>query len=398
MPDWVNFKEIRERVSLEDVLFRYYKIESLTRQPALSAGSGGKVVGPCPVHGGDSPRAFNADLSRNLWHCFSRCKGGGNQIDFVAKKEGISIREAALRLQAFFLVGGQPPRVAPSAAATPSSGGSPLPRGADADHGADAISDGGASRSKLEADRGSRVPSASATPLAPRAPPASTASASSPPPEKTPPLGVRLNLKREHPHLITERGIKVETLETFDVGYCSKGIMRGLVCFPIHDEEGQLVAYAGRRLRPTDIATYGKYKFPKGFRKELVLYNLHRVQEQMKTDGVILVEGFFSVLALHQAGLTNVVAAMGSELSHHQAELLASASDVIVLFDGDPAGNAGADLARDRLAAQGTVVRVARLPEGTQPDALSPKALRWLLNGMRALDLAEVSFWVRPGR
>ena len=363
MPDWVNFKEIRERVSLEDVLFRYYKIESLTRQPALSAGSGGKVVGPCPVHGGDSPRAFNADLSRNLWHCFSRCKGGGNQIDFVAKKEGISIREAALRLQAFFLVGGQPPRVAPSAAATPSSGGSPLPRGADADHGADAISDGGASRSKLEADRGSRVPSASATPLAPRAPPASTASSTS-----------------------------------FDVGYCSKGIMRGLVCFPIHDEEGQLVAYAGRRLRPTDIATYGKYKFPKGFRKELVLYNLHRVQEQMKTDGVILVEGFFSVLALHQAGLTNVVAAMGSELSHHQAELLASASDVIVLFDGDPAGNAGADLARDRLAAQGTVVRVARLPEGTQPDALSPKALRWLLNGMRALDLAEVSFWVRPGR
>src|SRR5689334_24825560 len=103
MPDWVNFAEIRSRVSLEDVIVRYYGITSLKRD-------GEKLIGPCPVHGGDSPRAFHANLGKNVWHCFSQCQKGGNQLDFVALKENIPIRDAALRLKAFFLDGqGEPP-------------------------------------------------------------------------------------------------------------------------------------------------------------------------------------------------------------------------------------------------------------------------------------------------
>src|SRR5258706_14600546 len=101
MNQWVNFAEIRQKVSLEDVIYRYYRIETLRRK-------GHRVAGPCPVHCGDSPSAFSADLSRNVWSCFSRCpqdKNGGNQLDFVAYKENISIREAAIRLKAFFLGG-----------------------------------------------------------------------------------------------------------------------------------------------------------------------------------------------------------------------------------------------------------------------------------------------------
>lgn len=213
-------------------------------------------------------------------------------------------------------------------------------------------------------------------------------------PERNPVLNVHLSLKHEHEHLIRIRGLAVETMRQFDVGYCSRGIMRGMICFPIHDEEGNLVAYAGRRLRPSDIAQYGKYKLPKGFRKELVLYNLHRCREVIAEHGVILVEGFFNVLKLYEAGLSNVVASMGCELSDHQAALLKPAKDVIVLYDGDEAGWSGAELAKEKLEGQGVKVRLARLPAGMQPDDLSPRAIRWLVNGLQQLDLPGVSLWV----
>ena len=67
----------------------------------------------------------------------------------------------------------------------------------------------------------------------------------------------------------------------FGVGYCSRGIMRGCIAIPVQDEDGALVAYAGRRLKASDIKEYGKYKLPKGFRKEFVLYNYHRAASVM---------------------------------------------------------------------------------------------------------------------
>ena len=100
MPNWVNFADIRKRVSIEDVLLRYYRITNLKRD-------GTKLSGPCPVHDGESPRSFHVELDKNIWHCFSKCQGGGNQLDLVAKKENISIRDAALRLQTFFSVEGK---------------------------------------------------------------------------------------------------------------------------------------------------------------------------------------------------------------------------------------------------------------------------------------------------
>lgn len=340
---WVNFADIKKRVSLADVLLKFYRIDNLKHD-------GDKLIGPCPVHQGDSPRAFHADTTKNLWHCFSKCQGGGNQLDLVAKKEDISIRDAALKLQAFFLAGeslsGPPPAPASKAA-----------------------------------------------------PPANTPKPSAPSPERqdpatedeNPPLDLKLDLKPDHPHLLTDRGLKIETTQHFGVGYCSRGMLRGMIAFPIHDEEGMLIAYAGRRLKPVDIREFGKYKFPKGFKKELVLYNLNRAKEYQKEHGLILVEGFFSVLKLYEAGILNVVAPMGCELSDRQARLLADAKEVIILFDGNDAGRRGTVTAQEKLANY-VPVRIVKLAEDTEPESFSPKTLRWLLNGMSALDLSEVSF------
>lgn len=364
MGDWVNFAEIRAKISLEDVIVRYYGIESLKRD-------GQKFIGPCPVHGGDSPRAFHADLSKNVWHCFSRCQRGGNQLDFVAAKDQIGIREAALRLKAFFL-------------------GGVLPTGTQ-------------TRVEQRAGPAAAPPSAPTVGVSPPTPAGASEKAAKPAaaPERAtaapedepinPPLAVKLELKSDHPHLIEERKLQLATCQLFGVGYCGRGILRGMIALPIHDEDGELVAYAGRRLKPSEIREHGKYKFPKGFRKDHVLYNYHRAKAEEKTAGLILVEGFFSVLKLHEAGLTNVVAPMGCELSDYQATLLGAASEVVILFDGDEAGTTGAARAAEKLAPL-TRVRVAQLPTGLEPDDLSPKALRWIVNGMRALNLLTLAF------
>ena len=73
--------------------------------------------------------------------------------------------------------------------------------------------------------------------------------------------------------------------------------MAGRVVIPIHDENGFLVAYAGRSVDQTDP----KYRFPPRFRKSLVLSNLHRAAAEGKS--VIVVEGFFDCLNVYEAGL-----------------------------------------------------------------------------------------------
>jgi DNA primase len=339
MREWINFAELRAKISLEDVIVRLYGITTLKKD-------GDKLVGPCPVHGGDSPRAFHADLTKNVWHCFSKCQKGGNQLDFVAAKDNISIRDAALKLQAFFL------KTAPA-----SKEAAPTPP-------------------KETAPAGGALPDGKKQPEEP---------------EGNEPLNVKLDLKPDHPHLVEERKLKLETLKHFGIGYCSRGIMRGTIAIPIHDEEGELIAYAGRRLKPSDIREFGKYKFPKGFKKELVVYNLNRAKEHQGERGLILVEGFFSVVKLYEAGFPNVVAAMGCELSDAQARLLADAKEVIVLFDGNEAGYAGAKTASEKLKDK-TTVRLVKLPSGLEPEDLSAKALRWLVAGLQVLDLTELSF------
>lgn len=341
MANWVNFQEVRKRVPIEAVLLQYYRLDNLKRD-------GTKLSGPCPVHNGNNPRSFSVDTTRDLWHCFTKCQGGGNQLDLVAKKEDISIREAALKLQAFFC----------------NSNAEKLP-----------ATQAEANDNKLSATR----PKASK-------------------PEEdhaeNPPLTIKLDLKPDHPHLIQDRGLKVETIRQFGIGYCSRGILRGTIAIPIHDEEDTLVAYAGRRLKPTDIREFGKFKLARGFKKEIVLYNLNRAKTYQKEQGLILVEGFFSVVKLYEFGIPNVVAAMGCELSDSQVQLLREAKEVIVLFDGDDAGRKGAERAQAKLTPY-LPVRLVRLPDGTEPEDFSPKALRWLINGMTALDLSEVSFLIR---
>jgi len=92
-PPALAFARLKRLVSLEQVLTAKGLTGSLRRR-------GNRLVGPCPVHGGDNPHAFRADLAKNIWYCFTRCQGGGDVVELIRRIDHLSYREAARYLAA----------------------------------------------------------------------------------------------------------------------------------------------------------------------------------------------------------------------------------------------------------------------------------------------------------
>ena len=261
MSRWVDFRELRQSLSIEQVLTSYHL-------PLERVGLH-QLRGPCPLPTHSSERSresFSVDTARNVWACHSAtcCEArqgrvGGNVLDLVACLEGCSLRQAALRLQEEWrgagMAVGEPQRA---------SKGSPASRNLDRPH----------------------------------------------------PLAFSLRLGW-HPYL-EERAVDPATAAWFGVGYyAGGGLLRHRIVFPIHDPEGQLVAHAGRSLDDGEP----RYLFPPGFHKSQVVFNLHRAVWE-SARWALVVEGFFDCLRVHQAGYRNVVALLGVSLSEMQEKLL----------------------------------------------------------------------------
>lgn len=191
--------------------------------------------------------------------------------------------------------------------------------------------------------------------------------------KKNQPLEFRLTLDPRYSYL-EKRRVKPETAMHFEIGYCNYGLFKGRIAIPIHDEKGRLVAYTGRAIdneRP-------KYKFPKGFSKSLEVYNLHRAKDS-KAKETVLVEGYFDVFRLYQAGY-EAIALMGSSIGQVQEELILSLNkDLILLFDGDKAGRKATKQAI-KLFRGKLPFKVIYLHEGFQPDDLKEQELKKLLS------------------
>jgi DNA primase len=302
---FVDFREVRSRITMEQVLEHYGVLDTFKR-------TGTRLSGPCPIHGGSNPSQFRVDTEKNLWNCFSECKHGGNVLDFVAKKEDVSIHDAAIKVCEWFNI--------------------PL----------DEVKASG--NSETESGEHSSAPAAK-----PKAAPAPKPEDNAP----NPPLKFKLEkLDRSHPYF-AERGISQETVIDFGLGYFTgdKGLMVGYIVIPIHNIKGEVVAYAGRWPgEPPEGKP--KYKLPTGFRKGQEVFNLDRAIKEMTEHPLVIVEGFFDAIKLHQHGCRNVVALMGSTMTAAQEELIRrntnANSHVVVMFDEDEAGKAG----RDNIAAR----------------------------------------------
>jgi len=321
---FVGFDVLKRTINIEQVLARYGVLEHLHR-------SGDQLSGVCPIHGGHNRSQFRVSLSKNCFICFGDCHHGGSIVDFVSRMEKVGIRDAALLLQDWFNV---------------------QPNG-----------DNGHWRN------GSKPH-----------PPVNNAGGAEP--EENRLLGFTLrDLDPRHPYL-EERGLDHETIRTFGLGHCRYGLLAGRIAIPIHNGKGELVAYGGR-WPGAPPEPEPKYKLPKGFRKSLELFNLHRAKQADSRLPLVVVEGFFGCMRVWQAGHHRVVSLMGSMLSARQEELIVRTvgpgGRVVLLFDEDEAGRKGRAEARERL---GKLLEV-RVPsferEGIQPESVAPDSLLELI-------------------
>jgi DNA primase len=330
---FIDFRLVKERVSIETVLDHYGIRLRRINQNSLR----GKC--PLPTHSSkESKESFCVNTDKNIWACqSSSCssarqnKKGGNIIDFVALMERSSIRDAAVKLHDWFLSSpSPPPKVGEPAAPAETQTG------------------------KLVSENNSGAENA----------------------KVNTPLSFTLkDVDCTHPY-VRSRGLSDATAKHFGVGFFpGKGSMSSRCVVPIHNEKGELIAYAGRAID----ATEPKYKLPAGFHKNQVLYNLHRAVE-VGERGLIVVEGFFDAISVSQAGYPFVVALMGCSLSDEQERLLISHTDqVVILLDGDEAGRAGAESIAARLVHH-VFVKIVSLADGQQPDQLSSAEITSILS------------------
>jgi DNA primase len=337
--EWVSYKSLRAELSFIDIL-HHYGVELKER------GEQWQGFCPLPTHEGkrQSP-SFSVNVGRGIWQCFG-CGAKGNLIEFAARMERLNpdnpddFRKAALLLQKTFAGGGGVDEREKSKAA---------PKEATRERSV---------QEDLE-DDASVVVNA--------------------------PLDFELQrLEYDHPYL-RERGFTDETIKTFGLGYCHRGLMKGRIAIPLHDKEGALIGYAGRIV---DEEAIGKdtprYLFPGSrerngtrheFRKSAFLYNAFRVGNPSQ---LVVVESFTAVWWLTQAGITNVVALMGASCSETQAALLRDLvpeDGSIWLFpDGDTAGERMAEETLAMLAPY-RFVRWAKLDEGQQPTDVGREEL-----------------------
>ncbi|MFB1080638.1 DNA primase [Jeotgalibacillus sp. JSM ZJ347] len=145
---------------------------------------------------------------------------------------------------------------------------------------------------------------------------------------------------------------------------------RNRVMFPIEDSKGRTVGFSGRIITPEkNEPKYLNSPETPLFQKNTLLFNFHRARGQIRKEKyAVLFEGFADVIAASET-VSNAVATMGTALTKQHIQQIKRLTDtVIICYDGDNAGTEAAYKASIELAANGLTVRVARLPNGMDPD------------------------------
>jgi DNA primase len=150
----------------------------------------------------------------------------------------------------------------------------------------------------------------------------------------------------------------------------------GRVMFPIHDDGGRVVAFGGRTLS-NDKKTAKYINSPETdiYNKSRILYGLWLGKKSIQDkDSCFLVEGYMDVIAMHQAGIENVVASSGTSLTVDQIKSIHRFTrNIVVLYDGDAAGQKASNRAIPLLLEEGMNVRLLQFPDNDDPDSFSRK-------------------------
>jgi DNA primase len=340
-------ERVRQHFDIVDVIGEYVRLKK----------TGRGYSGLCPFHNEKSP-SFSVSQDKQLYHCFG-CGASGNTFSFLMQKEGITFHEAIERLA--------------------SRANITLP----AEEMEDA--DSPEYRRRKEMFRAHDLAAKFYH-------------------------HILMNTEAGLPALryLESRGISRTTIESFQLGYAPKSwdvlrnflLKRGFeedllleagllsesanqkgryydkfrhrAMFPIHDGQGQVIGFGGRVMEKDEKPKYLNSPETPLFHKGRHLYNLHRARGPMRQESTVLVlEGYMDVITAAQNGVTNVVAALGTALTVDQVRLLQrNVQEIVMMFDGDEAGQKAALRSLDVVKESGASVkaRVATIPEGLDPD------------------------------
>ncbi|MCA9282797.1 MAG: DNA primase [Phycisphaerales bacterium] len=321
---------------------------------------GREYVGLCPFHDDHKP-SMCVVPHKHMFHCFS-CGSGGNAFDFMMKFHGMEFREAL--------------RVLADRAGielTPWKGGAKP-----------GVEGEGAGVSRDELARANRT------------------------------AWDFFRAIYRHPEhgaaaraLVKRRGMSDEMVERFGVGaspdrwdglvkviegkgldfaaFAAAGLIkrreqgggwydafRNRLMFPILDQIGRPIAFGGRKLRDEDEPKYLNSPESALFHKGSTLYGIHAAGSAIRESRVcVITEGYTDVIACHQHGFAQVVATLGTAFTHgHVSQVRRLCDRVVLLFDGDTAGEKAAERACEVFFGEGMDVDVAILPAGSDPDDL----------------------------
>ncbi|WP_299854617.1 CHC2 zinc finger domain-containing protein [uncultured Roseobacter sp.] len=335
----VDFKHVRQHGSFEAVAAAY-NID-LTKDGTKP----GQYKGLCPFHE-DSKPSLKVNIERNIYNCYP-CNDGGNILDFVMALDGVDIRTAALKVADL-------------------SGIDPAP--------------GKANRSRPGKSKKQTPPKRTASPEPSSPPPAAETPADEEldgePYNRVLTFDLKTELDDPLKVWLEGRGIGHWAQKEFGLGRAGKRskTIADRLAIPIHNAQGQCVAYCGRYVGDDAPADEPKYKLPPGFRKDLEVFNLHRAVKQIDKFKILLAfESYFSVMRFYREA--PCVSFMGRSVSPRQVDLMvehikgAGFQKVFVVGDGDEPGRQGARDISGALAPH-FWTHVLDLKEGEKPHRL----------------------------
>ncbi|OGP03025.1 MAG: DNA primase [Deltaproteobacteria bacterium GWA2_38_16] len=192
---------------------------------------------------------------------------------------------------------------------------------------------------------------------------------------------------------LKKRGMSLQTIEKYHLGYApnswdelfkffkSKGVsskdmseiglarFRDRIIFPLFDLSQRVLGFGGRSLEESSPPKYLNSSESLIYNKGEELYGLSSALSEIGKKGVILVEGYFDCLTLHQAGFKNAVATMGTALTPRHVEILKRFTDQFyVLFDGDDAGKQAAERSLPIFLQKGILPKIIELDQAKDPD------------------------------
>lgn len=341
--------QIKERTDIADVVAGYV---ALTR-------AGQNLKGLCPFHSEKTP-SFTVSPSKQIFHCFG-CGAGGNVFSFLTRIEGESFPEAVRELgRRVGIAVERRADGAPDATAAVRLRLEQLNEAA-ARWFRQNLQDqalGKEARAYL-ADRGIAPTTAEAFELGVALPAWD---------------GLQRAMVRDGYTLVELAGAGLSVLKeqggrkpSDPSAYYDR--FRGRLMIPIRDLRKRVVGFGGRIL-DDGMPKYLNSSETPLFNKSRILFAFDRAREAAgRAETLIVVEGYFDAIALHQAGINQVAATMGTALTPEHVRLLRRfVRRVVLLFDPDPAGIRAALRTLDVFVDSGIGVRVISLPAGEDPD------------------------------